>query len=325
MTESIVATYDNVKFIEGVSKLTQDNWQSYFSHVIQNGVYSGLEFQQQVNTSSIMFHITDGIAFVNGIMAELHTADGYTDIGSWYETGNKDAFYCLRVYLNQEKAEIVKKTDIIDSVTASVPDDFYLYTYALGYFLQDESYQCARNNTYYDIPLMYFGMYATFLRFGRDLRRMVKPDGTREINPKNPCVYANFYNLVRSNNVYAVGTAGTSYYIDSVNLPDDAIIVAGSSSTTIKLYHEHYINDYYASNVPQYPYTDYKNAYVYQRGLQRYEFLFKSGITHTSGSESSGFLNTYESITLGANQTLHITFAYKEVSQYGDKFYFLVE
>lgn len=325
MTESIIATYDNVKFIEGVTEMTQDNWQSYFSPVIQNGVYSGLEFQQYGSSSSNTFRITDGIAYVNGIRAELHTPEGYTDIGAWHESGYSDAFFCLRMYFDQEKAEIIKKTGIIDSVTEYTPEDFYKYTYALGYFLQDESYQCERNFTYYEIPLMYFGMSTTFLRYGRDLRRMVKIDGKREVDPRNPCIYTNYYNLIRSNNVYTVDNAGTSFYIDVVNSPDNAIIVGGSSSTTIKLYKEHYINDYYCYNSSGYPYSKYKDAYGYARGLSRHSFYFKSGITHSSGSDSTGFLNTYESITLAAYQTLHITYFDKTVSTSGDTFKFLVE
>lgn len=321
MTESIIATYDNVKFIEGVTEMTQDNWQSYFSPVIQNGVYSGLEFQQYGSSSSITFRITDGIAYVNGIRAELHTPEGYTDIGAWYESGDPDAFFCLRVYFDQEKAEIIKKTGIVDLVTQTVSDDFYKYTYTLGYFLQDESYQCERNFTYYEIPLMYFGMSATFLRYGRDLRRMIKIDGKREFNPRVPCVYTNNYDLLKSNNV----NTNLSFYIDVINPPDNAIIMAGSSGATIKLYKEHFINDYYCSNSSSYPYTKYRDAYAYQRGLKRHEFYFKTGISHTSGSESSGFLNTYESITLAAYQTLHITYIRKDVNPHGDTFQFIVE
>lgn len=304
MTESIIATYDNVKFIEGVTKMTQDNWQSYFSPVIQNGVYSGLEFQQYGGSSYNTFRITDGIAYVNGIRAELHTPEGYTDIGAWHESGDSDAFFCLRVYFDQEKAEIIKKTGIVDLVTEYVPDDFYKYTYTLGYFLQDESYQCERNFDYYEIPLIYFGMSTTFLRYGRDLRRMIKIDGKREFNPRVPCVYTNNYNLLKSNNV----NTNLSFYIDVINPPDNAIIVAGSSSATVKLYKEHFINDYYCTNGSSYPYTKYRDAYMYQMGLKRFKFYFKTGISHTSGSESSGFLNTYESITLAAYQALHITY-----------------
>lgn len=326
MTESIIATYDNVKFIEGVTRMTQDNWQSYFSPVIQNGVYSGLEFQQYGSVVNATFRITDGIAYVNGIRAELHTSEGYTDIGEWFESGDEDAFFCLRVYFDQEKAEIIKKTDIIDEVAVTVWGDFYKYTYTLGYFLQDESYQCERNFTYYEIPLMYFGKSANFLRYGRDLRRMVKIDGKKEIDPRTPCLYVNQYNLLRSNNIYTVDTTEKSFYIDVVNLPDNAMIVAGNSGATVKLYKEHFINDYYCTNNSSYPYSDYKTAYDSAYGIRRHTLNFKSGITHSSGSDSTNFLNTYESVTLAANQVLHISYIGNEsMSDRGYTYKFFVE
>ena len=308
MTESIIATYDNVKFIEGITPMTQDNWQSYFSPVVQNGVYSGLEFQQYTSNSGILFRVTDGVAYVNGIRAELHTPEGYTDIGSWYESGDKDAFFCLRVYRNQEKAEIVKKINIVDSIVEAAYD-WFKYTWALGKFIGDESYQCENNFVYYEIPLIYFGKASGFLRYGRDLRRMVKPDGKREVNPRNPDIYNNQYNLIRSNNVYTFETGTTyPYYIDAVNPPDDAIIFTEYSNTYVKLYKEQYINDCYCYNDSSYPYLNYENAYDGLYGLIRNEYYFKSGITHSSGSDSgSSFRNKYELITLNTYQTLHIT------------------
>jgi len=308
MAESIVATFDDVRFIEGVTKMTQENWQAYFGTIIPNGVYQGLEFQQQNSTNSISYHVTDGIVFVNGIMAELKTPDGYTDIGSWYAQNDKDAFFCLRVYFGDEKAELIKKTNIVDSITEYVPEDFYKWTRAMGKFISDESYQCDRNASYWDVPLIYFGNVSYFLRYGIDLRRMVKADGQRVVNPRDPGIYNNYYDLVRSNNVYSI-SANASFYIDTVDPADNAIIVnTDSTSKTVKLYLEHFINDYHCQNGDSYPYGKYDDAYDYGYGLRRSELFIKSGITYTTGAETTNFTNHYEEITLGAGQALHITF-----------------
>ena len=157
MTENILATYDNVKFIEGKTKLTQPNWQSYFGASIPNGVFSGLELRQQDQGVTLNYYVMDGVAFVNGIKAELSTAQGYTDIGQLYIADDKDCFVCLRVYFGSEKAELIRKDHIIDGITEYTSSDYYKYTWALGKFIQDEAYQCERGNNYWDIPLYYRG------------------------------------------------------------------------------------------------------------------------------------------------------------------------
>ena len=328
MTESIIATYDNVKFIEGVTKMTQDNWQSYFSPVIQNGVYSGLEFLQQNGYSSNYYHVSDGAVFINGIKAELTTPEGYTDIGNCYGTGENDAFYCLRVYFDSQKAELIRKGNVYESITEA-STTFAQIMWTLGKFIDDESYQCERTLTHYDIPLIYFGSPYSLVGYGRDLRRMVKIDNKREHNPRIPGIYNNAYGLIRSNNIYDTNVS-TVYYLDTINFPDDAIIANSTSSqVTIKLYDCHYINDFNCS-IPATsdPITVYSEAYSSLKGVARDTINFGSGAT---SRDLSGYKNYYYSIAIPAYSCLHLTHAYKDdISSYFPdikigKYYFVVE
>lgn len=326
MTESIIATFDDVKFVEGVTKMTQNNWQKYFKSAIPNGVYSGLEFKNSQNASKY-YNFLDGIAFVNGMMAEISTPDGYTDLGAITPSAS-DAFFCLRIYFDREQAELVQKTDIYTDISRW-NDNYYKYMNTLGYLEKQEDYECERNLTYYEIPLFYIvsGWSNGPLSSGIDLRRMIKPDQSRKLNPRVPCIYSNYSTLLSSNNIYTV-SSDTTFYIDAINLPNDAIIVNTSrSSVSVTIITDHFGNEFlgYSSSIP----TEYASLYTYTRGLTRHELLFKSGITHSTYTESSGYKKKGETITLGSNQALHITYVesepYSSEIDYIWRFRFLVE
>ena len=333
MTESIIATFDDVKFVEGVTKMTQNNWQKYFKSAIPNGVYSGLEFKK-IGSGSKYYHFMDGVAFVNGMMAEISTPDGYTDLGAITPSEN-DAFFCLRIYFDREQAELIQKTDIYLDIpywgTLSEPN-YYKYMNTLGYLEKFEDYECERNLTYYEIPLFYIvsGWSYGPLTDGIDLRRMVKPDQARALNPQVPCIYRNSFALLSSNNLYMLtgGMTVMTFYIDAINLPNDAIIVNNTgSNVTVQIITDHYCGDLIDldSTVP----SLYADIYTYSRGLVRHTLLIKSGITHSSYTSSTGYKCKGEAITLGANQALHITYVSSEAYGSGDvyaySYKFLVE
>ena len=304
MTEAIIATFDDVKFIEGVTKMTQSNWQGYFGSVIPDGVYSGLEFQQINNSYSSYYHLTDGVAFVNGLMAVLKTNDGYTDIGRWYATSEKDAFFCLRIYLKDQKAEVIKKVGILDTITEQATNEPTKFMWALGKFLANEAYQCDRDELIWDVPLIYFGY--NLLNYGRDLRRMVKPNGKPEINPRNPNLFSNRSSLVSSNNVYTA-TADATYYLDTVNFPNEAIILNDSESQiSVKLCLNQYLNDFYTNyDINEQAYAE---TYTYNRGVTYHKLYISDDLTYSSYTDTTDWQNRYESITLPAKQALHISF-----------------
>ena len=250
MQESVVATFNNVKFIRSTTSMTQANWQEYFGNAIQSGVYSGLE-QRNYNGSTVYTNgrrlITDGVVFANGIYAKLETEDGYTDIGA-FPSGVVDRMIVVRVYYGSETAELVQKTGLAE-VSTGIPAQDYLCQHELMNLTFDESRNCVRNSEYYEIPIFYQGRTSTFLSEGKDLRRMVCRDtrkpaqDTNNTGIKSP--ESNVI-LLKGNDNVRLTTAGTyKVYVDSVDQPFDAMIYYGTGSV-----------DTYTFEFSQYPFSN---------------------------------------------------------------------
>ena len=52
MQETVIATGTDVKFIGGVTPMTQENWQAYFSTFHKNGIIGTNDFKQGSASSS---------------------------------------------------------------------------------------------------------------------------------------------------------------------------------------------------------------------------------------------------------------------------------
>ena len=163
MGSSIVATGNNVKFIGGVTPLTQANWQEYFGTLEPNGIVSGFDFLDR--GLSLDTKITDGKIYMNGILYSLDTNDGYTTIAKPTEE-EVDTFICARVYFHEERIELIRKTNI-------APATYYAqYIPYVEQFATDESYQCDRNSSFYELPIG----YRVYRREIGDLRRFRTDD-----------------------------------------------------------------------------------------------------------------------------------------------------
>lgn len=219
MQETVIETFDDVKFIEGVTKMNQENWQAYFSAGFPNGIYEG--FTHYMATLSNPGRIYDGTAFVNGLCVEIKTDDGYTEYP--YESAT-DRFFCLRINIGNGTAQLIVKTEI-----ASDYKDTTIST-EIGKFIADESYCCERNDLVYDLPLWYLGPTTATITttvnnlFGRgfDLRRMVQ-------NKKDFIVQKSQY--ISGDNKYEHEMISAGNYgegiraeLNLVNIPDGATI-----------------------------------------------------------------------------------------------------
>ena len=247
MDETIIGTFDDVKFIQGVTFLTQKNWQDYFSNVIKNGVYEGLEPRNYVGDSVYSngrTFITDGTVFANGISATIKTGSGYTDIGTC-PSGKKDRLICVRVYFEENIAELIQKTDVMEIPESQTiySDTYKLFSgYTMDLLAHDESYLMERNASFWDIPIFYQG--ASDLEYtakGLDLRRVIT--NIRQNDPENTIYKGGYENKykVSGNNVYHFKVTEDNkeycFCADPIDLPDGAIIIidrmqAPTGSTT---------------------------------------------------------------------------------------------
>ena len=258
MEETIIETFDDVKFIQGATKMNQTNWQNYFGTMLPNGIYEGLLVQDYYGLNENGYPITmwdypniitDGSVFVNGLLAQIRTEDGYTEIGN--TTANTDRFICVRVYLKEEKAQIVQKTGIAEYDSTRV--NYNINTlHELDKFVFDETYCCDRNEYYWDIPIFYQVPYDLttpyILSDGRSLRRTVNLNRTPVHNPdlrytgtrQSRNIDRDGVYLVSDNNTYSGGVANAQgqyvdetgqhdlyqayVYMDNINPPNNAII-----------------------------------------------------------------------------------------------------
>lgn len=237
MDESVIATFDDVKFTEGVTKLTQQNWQDYFSPVIKNGVYKGLEPRNYLGNTTYSngrTFITDGVVFVNGMSANIRTNNGYTDIGTC-PSGKHDRLICIRVNFEENSAELIQKTDVMRLPGSGTVNYNGCSALTMAELCQDESYLMERSS-YYEIPIFYQGASnLSYTSKGLDLRRVINK--TRQMDPVDTVFKGATSNILKisGNNVYHLNNnQGNVEYIalfDPINLPDGAIIcVSGSSS-----------------------------------------------------------------------------------------------
>ena len=228
MNESVISSFENVKFIQGLTPMTQENWQSYFGSAIKSGVYNGLA-PKSTSQSPTSIRITDGDVFANGIQARLETQDGYTDIGSMINTGLEDRLICVRVHFSSETAQLIQKTNVSD-IPSSVPQDGMdtYFANTLAKLIADESYLCTRNSSYYDIPIFYQSKYSSWVDRGRDLRRKVELTPSKLTNPAIDTTDRawQYGVLISGQNRYTAGnsTQNIIYFPDVVNVADGAII-----------------------------------------------------------------------------------------------------
>ena len=239
MDEAVIATFNEVNFIEGETFLTQQNWQEYFGPVVKNGVYIGLEPRNYLNgityTNGRTF-ITDGTVFANGICAKITTANGYTDIGTCPTVGTHDRLICVRVYFDSQTAQLIQKTNVMDIPEGGTGYKYYS-VYAMTHFAHDESYKMERNNSYWDIPIFYQGTQdLEWSSLGLDLRRIINKD--REIDPVDTCFkgyYPKKYKI-SGNNIYHIDAElGSNTYLfafDMIDRPNEAIIVLNRDVAT---------------------------------------------------------------------------------------------
>lgn len=141
MQETVVSTGTDLKFIGAATPMTQANWQEYFSALHnKNGVLEGFD--------GAVGKVFDGAAIVNGLIANIETANGYTTYTQPSAEEN-DVLIVLRVYLKQQKVELVRKSGIAAGTSYQDCAD------VLVNLIQNENAYCTRNTDYYELSLLY--------------------------------------------------------------------------------------------------------------------------------------------------------------------------
>lgn len=259
MEETILETFDDVKFIQGATKMNQTHWQEYFGTALPNGIYDGLQVQDYyglqvrelggfpyesdipVATFDYPNILTDGSVFVNGLLAQIRTEDGYTEIGRG--ENESDRFICIRVYLKEEKAQIIQKTGIAEfDSTASTYDRRTMH--ALNHFMADESYCCERNEYLWDVPIFYqapFGSSSPYiLSDGCSLRRIVS--STKKM----------LYPKIK----YSGARYGSTTYSSGIILASESMVYNENAYRSGSFQDQSGIHDYYKAQI----YTDNFNC-----------------------------------------------------------------
>ena len=260
MDESVLASFSEVNFIEGSTFLTQENWQEYFSPVIKNGIYEGLEPRNYITSTAFTNGrriITDGTVFANGICAKISTSNGYTDIGT-LPSGARDRFICVRVYFDSQTAELIQKTNIIPELTpteievsSDVSSNLH-QNYAVNRFERYEDYCCDRNDLYWDIPILYQTPINSAYSEGVDLRRLIKHNSSEIMNPNYTSLKSipdnsyiisgsNHYRIQMNSNFdadqypYLESIHDVYLYFDPINKPNKAkVYIIGSNSRSVQ-------------------------------------------------------------------------------------------
>lgn len=170
MQETVVKTGTNVKFIGSTTKMTQANWQDYFKVFKKTG-FVGID-SFKVETAVLNYpRIYDGAVMVNGILAKYETDDGF-----FYSTkptqSEIDALFCVRVYLQEEKIEIVRKTGLAAGTSYQNCADVIVN------LIQNEDAYCTRNDTYFDVAFCYLNYNddqhnVDCRRFSEDVKAML--------------------------------------------------------------------------------------------------------------------------------------------------------
>ena len=205
MQESVVVTGNNVKFIGGVTPMTQENWQDYFMTFKKNGVI-GMDDFTAVTDGLSSVRIYDGSVIVDGILARYETDDGYF-YGAKPTSTEIDALFCVRVYLHEEKVEIVRKTGLAAGSSYQNCAD------VIAYMILHEDAYCTRNDQIFDVPIAYLNYMDSDNRV--DVRRFCDPKA--RLLPGT--------NIFRGNGVVYRGVSGGNSYdyngVDPFNPPDD--------------------------------------------------------------------------------------------------------
>ena len=247
MEESVIATFDNVKFIEGKTKLTGSNWREYFGSALKSGVYSGLDNRNSTDTHPA-YLLNDGVLFANGLFAKIESENGYQNLGFVYNVDYFDRFVCARVNFDTESVEIIQKTGIASISGSETVQTLYAKSIqTMMEFGHDESYCCYRTNSMWEIPLFYqskstvgnSSSYQTPLRKGIDLtRRPFRKKNTRfKLNQSaGGAWYSFFKNPVSANDIQCVrdevykrslddSPVKATFGLDAINLVDGAEII----------------------------------------------------------------------------------------------------
>lgn len=231
MEEAVIATFNEVNFIEGETFLTQQNWQEFFGPAIKNGVYEGLEPRNYLGSTTYTngrTFITDGTVFANGICAKISTANGYTDIGTCPTNGVYDRLICARVYFDAQTAQLIQKTNVMEIAEGGSPSK-YTSANAMKTFAHDETFRMERNETYWDIPIFYQGIQSyEWSSLGLDLRRIINKE--QQDNPEDTCFkgyYPGKYKISGKNTYFINAEGNVTYHfaLDMIDKPDGATIV----------------------------------------------------------------------------------------------------
>ena len=148
MEETIVQVSDDVQFIEGTTKMDQENWQKYFGSVLENRILSGFEISVENALDNDTVKITSGSVIANGVVGHIDFDGGYIEeaIGKPSDSF-RDVFYCVRLYFTGNRVELIKKTNVVESRA--------YYTDVINSLMLDESYLCDRSDLYYEFPIAY--------------------------------------------------------------------------------------------------------------------------------------------------------------------------
>lgn len=154
ITETELAVFSKTAFFDQRTWLNQENWQAYFGGSLPTGVIvdGGLQADEQYYSNALAFEAVDsdykafraGKIIANGIYAE-YDADTLIPVITSSEI---DRLIVARVYLQSGAVKIVGKSNVAQSA------GYTTMVYA-RMLLQDESLGCERDDTQYDIPLVY--------------------------------------------------------------------------------------------------------------------------------------------------------------------------
>lgn len=279
MEESVIATFDDVKFIEGVTKMTQANWQKYFGTILPNGVYEGLNQKNKPTYGGVnTYELNDGIVLANGILASIETENGYTEFPKIY-SGMMDRFICARVHFLEETVELIQKADVSGASLSDTDETIDAKFFStMMEFSHDESYCCERNTSFWDIPLLYqtkdrtSGGYYYWLGDGVDLSRNVRLDGSgvqkeTDLGGRTYVLHKKDIVDIENNTNYAQDTVVSTLYFDPIDRPDGCIFYFNNIETFQRSYkikinkNPYFFFDYgqQAHNVD----ANYKFSYVF--------------------------------------------------------------
>lgn len=146
MQETVVSTGTNVKFIGSATPMTQANWQDYFSTTMKNGVVGMTDFLVDPGYESNV-KINDGKLIVNGLIIKQESVNGYIFVP---KPASGDALYCVRVYLTEQKYEIIRKDSIAEGTSYQDCADVIVD------LIQSEDAYCERNEQYFDFAIGYY-------------------------------------------------------------------------------------------------------------------------------------------------------------------------